>query len=150
MVQVIFFNVFQFFLVVHIHDPSTLLSSFFVIYYYCLCAIIPPSININYKPFLAVAVQSHYYFFQLFCRKCNLYYTTVIILMTVSNTYTAGNSQRLDSNTVGIVCMFASIYGIYDRTNKVYLSRHLVLEEFDDKLVRLSIGLSSRTTGELQ
>lgn len=153
MVQVIFFDVLQFFLVVHIHDPSPLISSILLFTIIaCVPLFHPPSISIM-SLFLAVAVQSHF-FFQLFSRKCNLYHTTVITLMTVSN-ICRRNGQKIISAWIEIqlahiICTFAFIYGMYDRTSKVYLSRHLVFEEFDDELVSLSIGLSSRTTRELQ
>lgn len=128
--------------------PCPLLSSIFVIYHYCLCAIIspPPSISIICL-FLAVAVQSHFFFSIV---QCNLYYTTVITLMTVRNICRRNRQKIISVWTSHIICIFAFIYGMYDRTSKVYLSRHLVLEEFDDELVSLSIGLSSRTTRELQ
>lgn len=140
---------------VHIHDPSPLLSSVFVIYHYCLCAIISPSININYKPFfLAVAVQSPFFFYNCSVENATCTIRLFITLMTVSNICRRNRQENIsvwiEIQWAHIICMFAFIYGMYDRTSKVYLSRHLVLEEFDDELVSLGIGLSSGTTRELQ
>lgn len=133
---------------VHIHDPlSSAQFNFCYLPLLLVCHYFTPSININYKPFLAVAVQSHFFFSIV---QCNLYYTTVITLMTVRNICRRNRQKIISVWTSHIICIFAFIYGMYDRTSKVYLSRHLVLEEFDDELVSLSIGLSSRTTRELQ
>lgn len=119
----------------------------------CVPLFHPPSISII-SLFFGCSRPITFFFYNCSVENATCTIRLFITLMTVSNICRRNRQENIsvwiEIQWAHIICMFAFIYGMYDRTSKVYLSRHLVLEEFDDELVSLGIGLSSGTTRELQ